>query len=412
MSLAKIITDKLGGDWCGRFGKFAAPGLPACDRSVMIRDSGLQSDGVFILGPAGIEVAQIKDDLRCRGLLPSLSHASTQSAVNGQSDREFNSGQRVGSGGFGISAVELLKLDLPPIDFLVPGLISRPCLMIWGGKPKMGKSWAMLELATAVARGTKAFGGLACRKGRVLYAALEDNLPRIKERLEHILGELPAPEDLIIATDLPMLDADGVNALRHRCIELEFDLVIIDVLQRVRPQKRGGEGEYAYDSRCLEPLHRIAHELGIAIVVVHHMRKADGVDALDRISGSTGLTGVADAILTISADADGTVVWEGRGRDIEHIEWRMRFEDGKWSMVGETFSLTPDQRRVFEAVPIAPEMAGPKDIAKRCSVNEATVRQIVTRLTKRGVLDRPCPGQYSRFPSHCHLMEKSLETSS
>jgi predicted transcriptional regulator of viral defense system len=90
----------------------------------------------------------------------------------------------------------------------------------------------------------------------------------------------------------------------------------------------------------------------------------------------------------------------------------MRFEDGKWSMVGETFSLTPDQRRVFEAVPIAPEMAGPKDIAKRCSVNEATVRQIVTRLTKRGVLDRPCPGQYSRFPSHCHLMEKSLETSS
>jgi hypothetical protein len=49
-------------------------------------------------------------------------------------------------------------------------------------------------------------------------------------------------------------------------------LIIIDVLNRIRPVQKPDAGVYDYDVRSLEGLQGLAAEFGLAIIVVHHTR--------------------------------------------------------------------------------------------------------------------------------------------
>ena len=72
------------------------------------------------------------------------------------------------------------------------------------------------------------------------------------------------------------------------------------------------------------PWVNLARDLEIAVIVVHHERKMDAADPLDRVSGTTGLTAAADAIVTLTRTGNrGKLV--GRGRDLEEFEWPMKF---------------------------------------------------------------------------------------
>lgn len=79
----------------------------------------------------------------------------------------------------GISAYELDHKEFPPVNWAVPDLIPEG-VTILSGKPKIGKSWLMLNIAIAVASGGMALGKTKCEQGKVLYAANEDNQRRLK----------------------------------------------------------------------------------------------------------------------------------------------------------------------------------------------------------------------------------------
>lgn len=304
-----------------------------------------------------------------------------------------------------ISAAELQKLDLAPVQLVVPGLIPKG-LTILAGKPKIGKSWAVLGLAHALATGGKAFGEIPCNKITVLYAALEDTPARIKDRMETLFGNEPWPVGLLFEFDVPPLDQGGLDKLRQLCARHNIGVLIIDVFQKVRPAKRGGESEYAHDYRSLSMLQKLALELDIAIIVVHHMRKLDAADPLDCVSGTTGLTGAADAIITVSSGADGGHIWAGRGRDIEDFEWPAILKDGVWRILGDAFALTPDQRRVVETLRSAEEPKTPKWVSTISGLKEDSVRQTLRRLAKKGVISCVGYGKYIAPPSLCHSPEK------
>lgn len=56
-----------------------------------------------------------------------------------------------------ISAKELYDMNLPPIRFIVDGLLPQG-LHVFAGPPKIGKSWLMLQIALAVASGKEIWG--------------------------------------------------------------------------------------------------------------------------------------------------------------------------------------------------------------------------------------------------------------
>ena len=71
-------------------------------------------------------------------------------------------------------------------------------------------------------------------------------------------------------------------------------MVVIDTLGKVRGTKRKDEEQYQFDYRMIGALQELATTYRVAIVVVHHVRKADAEDVLDTVSGTTGIAGAAD----------------------------------------------------------------------------------------------------------------------
>jgi len=69
------------------------------------------------------------------------------------------------------------------------------------GKPKLGKSWMVLDLAVAVATGSEVMGSIPVDPGEAIYLALEDNHCRLKSRLETVCKDREPPRELRLFTD-------------------------------------------------------------------------------------------------------------------------------------------------------------------------------------------------------------------
>jgi hypothetical protein len=123
-------------------------------------------------------------------------------------------------------------------------------------------------------------------------------------------------------------------------------LVVIDTLERFRPPAKPGPSAYATDYAAISALHKLAHERGIAIVVVHHVRKMDAEDPFDMVSGTNGLTGAADTILVLKRHA-GNITLYARGRDIEEKETACQFDKSscRWTLLGDAHEVHGSSER-------------------------------------------------------------------
>mgnify|MGYP004488837825 CR=1 FL=1 len=123
-------------------------------------------------------------------------------------------------------------------------------------------------------------------------------------------------------------------------------LVIIDTLQRVRPPRT--DSSYAADYGDLDELKALADSRGIAIVAVHHTRKMGDADALNRVSGTTGITGSADSTMALERASRGSssATLVATGRNVEHQELRLRFQSRRWELVGRISQEEIEEREV------------------------------------------------------------------
>lgn len=309
----------------------------------------------------------------------------------------------------GMTASELQMMEFPSPIWIVDGLIPTG-LSLLAGKPKMGKSWLMLDTARAVAGGGEILGRV-CAMGDVLYASLEDPLRRLQQRLKK-LAPGRWPERLTIWSQMAALEDGGLEQLRAWAhSKPEPRLIIIDVFVKVRRQ-RGSDDVYDGDYRAASPLKALADELGIAIVVVHHLRKMQyEVDPLDAVSGSTGLTGAVDTVLILNRRASGTTLY-CRGRDVEDVEEGVSLDHGtgRWTKLGPSSQVTisPERSAVIEALrkhgPI-----GPKQIAQVTGRESGAIRRLLDSMGKDGQVRKLARGKYE-LPLEGEHQEQGNET--
>ena len=299
-----------------------------------------------------------------------------------------------------MSAAELMGLELPPVKWAVPGVLPEG-VTILAGKPKMGKSWLGLGTCIAVASGGAALGKIRVERGGALYLALEDNHRRLQKRLRKVLGGRPAPEGLELCTAWPQLDQGGLEALRGYAAEHpELRLIVIDTLKKIRPRESGSRSVYDLDYESLEPLLPLAAEFGVAIMVVHHLRKMEAGDPFDMISGSTGLTGGVDGALVLKRDRgkqDATLHIDGR--DVEEpAELALRWDAdiASWSLMGdaEEFRISEERREIVDLLRRIGEPLGPKEIAQMLERSYGAVRVMLPEMVKDGLLASPSRGKY------------------
>ena len=177
-----------------------------------------------------------------------------------------------------IPADDLQRFPIPERKWAIPGVLPQGVALL-AGAPKLGKSIFAMNLAVAITTGNQAFGAFEVEQGDVLYCTLEDGgFRRIKTRLAQHVGPDQHPPRLLITTELPRLYDGGLDELEFRLTTAEgaCRLVILDTLQRVRPQNavnRKRSTLYQEDYEALGELTQLAEDYNVSVVAVHHTRE-------------------------------------------------------------------------------------------------------------------------------------------
>jgi hypothetical protein len=300
-----------------------------------------------------------------------------------------------------ITAAELGEIDFPPLQWAVPELLPEG-LALMAGKPKLGKSFMVLDLALAVAGTKLAMGSIACQPGAVLYCALEDGQRRIKHRIADMLAMgVKFPACLHISHRMMRLGEGGEEQL-ERWLDAHPDarLIIIDTWRCIKPGADGRKSAYDEDAAGMQRLHGIAKEWpGLCILVVHHTRKLDADDPMDTISGTTGLTGVPDTLLVLARHGDGArlVAVSREMEDYDKALKRNRQTKG-WAIIGDAKQLaaTAERQEIFEALAGAPaEGMSASDVADVVGKRLDTVRRTLSRMAHAGEIIRSGRGRFA-----------------
>lgn len=249
------------------------------------------------------------------------------------------------------SARELAEMLIPPIRYIVDELVPVG-LGVLVAKPKIGKSWMILDLCLAVAAG-EPFLNFPTHQHGTLYLALEDGPSRMQRRIKKLMEGRQAPENMHALFDAPRMDEGLLDVLGSYLDEHpEIHLVCIDTLSKVKPKAKPFENAYDADYDYMGILKKFADSRGICLLIVHHTRKGKNMDdAFDNINGSTGIMGAADFTIVLDKqnrmDDDASFILTGR--DIEQQERVISFDKARcrWIMQGTAAEIAA-QRKVQE----------------------------------------------------------------
>lgn len=234
-----------------------------------------------------------------------------------------------------IDAEELMATPYAPKNFIVAEMLPEGLTLLCGPS-KIGKSWLVLQLCICVSLGVR-FMGFNTQQCDVLYLALEDTFARVKDRVARMTDD--SPSRLRFAVQAGTLGGALEEQLTlHKTQYPETKLVVIDTLQKVRsaPDPKANSSVYGKDYQDIGALKKLADDLSIAIVLVHHLRKTkDKDDPFNEISGSTGLMGAADTALLLKkfdrASNHAELLWTGR--DVQDGGVCLSFEDCIWETI-------------------------------------------------------------------------------
>lgn len=233
-----------------------------------------------------------------------------------------------------IDADTLLATPLPPVRWLIPGLLPAG-LSLLAGASKAGKSWLCLWLCLRLAQGGSVWNR-PVQPQTVLYLCLEDTLARVQARLFRLASSDAAASRLYFQTQCGGI-GEGLELQIGRFLHQhpETGLIVIDTLQKVRTAEPN-VGAYASDYQDMSVLKSLADRHNIALLLVHHLRKQGAADPFQQISGSNGLMGAADTIWLLQRQRmSDTARLLVTGRDMDSRTLHLQAEHCVWQLLEE-----------------------------------------------------------------------------
>jgi hypothetical protein len=296
------------------------------------------------------------------------------------------------------STTTIMAIEFPPIRWIVAGYVPEG-LSILAGRQKLGKTWLAIDWAASVAAGGFAMGSIPCELGDVLYIDLENGNRRIQSRINALFPsprQRPDLSRLEWVNEAPPLNKGFIDALDDWRLSVPAPrLVIVDVLQRVKPTGSPQQTSYESDYSVLAPLQRWATEQRVGVVCLHHTRKAGADDPLEALSGSNGLSACADTTLLLDRNQDGTTLYV-RGRDVEEKESAMNFSGGLWTITGEAADVRRSDERgnILVTLEEAFDPMSPTELADVTGMKPGNIRRLLHSMMKAGEVRKTGRGRY------------------
>jgi RecA-family ATPase len=301
-----------------------------------------------------------------------------------------------------ISAADVRRIKFEPVHYILPRFIPEGVTLLVG-RPKVGKSWLVLDLCLACAGGHFTLGAIKPAQGDVLYLALEDGKRRLRQRLDKLMptanGEWPERLKLVSVGGWRRADQGGLADIDAWCKSVPNPvLVVVDTLERIRKPFNSKTPLYSADYEAITGLQKIATDYGIAIVVLHHDRKSEADDTFDTVSGTLGLIGAADTILIVKRRTYGVVLY-ARGRDIEESETAMQFDKAtfRWTILGAASEVhrSNERARVISVLKAAGQPLSTKEIMIHAEMQSRNAVDILLfKMVNDGKIRRVARGRY------------------
>ena len=301
----------------------------------------------------------------------------------------------------------------PVLHQYVPGVLVEGMSML-AGPPKIGKSWIVYNFALALASGGHALGCLPVEACDVLYLALEDGDRRVQGRARLAMESAPLPARFDYATKIAPGTANAtIRAWLRRREDPRHAVVVVDTAAKVRPPSLSGNSNaYGEDYAFGTALKSIADDHpGMALLVVHHTRKAASDDFVQSASGTNGFPGAADTILILSRPrGESEAVLSMTSRDMPETEYRLQtLPEGGWKLAGgsleasalaqanasATDSLGEVSAKIVRFINSKPNGVKTTDVAKAVGEDPNKVRTYLRRLLDAGRIDQPQRGYYT-----------------
>lgn len=303
----------------------------------------------------------------------------------------------------GTTAADLQRRVFSPLRWIIDGILPESACL-FAAKPKSKKSWFALACAVAVAVGGKVLGHYDVTKGRVLVLDLESNQRRMKDRLNAIIGDTVVwPDNLHVFTEWPKGD-EGI-AMLDAWMELHPDtnLVVIDIFENFRSPRDPKGNPYEQDYAAAKALTQFAERHRIAVLVIHHTRKAKADDVFDEISGTNGIAGGFASMWILSRTNDNgqdEQIFAIRGRDISDDEPKAVKWDGYTCQhvlvaTGREVSSSAGRRAILEVMDEEQEYQL-KEIAAMVNKTVSAVANQMRRLMDDNLVHRVGNGRYAR----------------
>jgi hypothetical protein len=213
-------------------------------------------------------------------------------------------------------------------DPIINGMLRRGQMGNIVATSKAYKTYMIVGLAVAVAKGAQWLDRFQCIKGRVLLVDYELQGPDITYRTRAIAQAAHLPEqDARSRIDVLSLRGKAVDIINLesallRVTPRQYDLVVFDPLYKCYPESFD-ENSNAQMTKLYCRFERLAEHLDCAILIVHHGTKGNQAEkrVVDVGAGASAMSRSADAHIALREhEQDGAIVFDATIRSFAPIE--------------------------------------------------------------------------------------------
>ena len=263
------------------------------------------------------------------------------------------------------TANELFSGKMPPMEWLVKGLIEEKSCIVMAGEPKRSiKTWILCEIIHAISSGRAVFGDYEVREAMrpTFLLAIEDSDASVRSRIESIaaghhngnreLRGLPLHvRGRPVSIDLA--DRGQAEALARRIVSYSESpaLICIDTLSRANRANENSAQEMGVVWDSVTTIRDITQA---AVIVTHHKKKPaqSGSGPIgNSMRGSTAIWGATEGLI-----------------DIEPIDFRSDSGGSMW-----TCKITPVAKTADAVAPFVVQLVTKNGPDRRAEVAKWSV---------------------------------------
>jgi replicative DNA helicase len=288
-----------------------------------------------------------------------------------------------------MSLTEFAQRDIPPINYIVEGLLQENGKTMISGVANVAKSIFLQNLALCMTSGKESLlDKFKVQKTRVLYCDLEMGNSALSQRFKIMCKDLKA-DDLYIKyyPSIDLMNEECRKDIEKLIVENDIKVLILDPLSNAWA---GNENEKQEVVKLTTYLNTVIARYGVSILIAHHWRKGTQhfKSGGEMASGSHQWTAWLDNHITLSGTPESISVECQKARNCQKFPpFRAKLNrETLWLEYAGDYEIKYTESTLEDLYTRASEQQGTKTISIKSMVDLAKKDKVCSRGTIQNLI--------------------------